>query len=381
MTKKKLLKALAVAAIATSLVACSDSSSKDKSAKDVATNSGSSVATTAPVVQGTDTVTKNASYTIGYGMGATIEADKNVKSYNLNNDKIIEGFSDALNAKKPAISPEEIAKNMDNLRNKVQQKMSEERVSSFLKVKDSIYGSDLTPKSDVKDPEVVVYEFFDYQCMYCSKLAPQIEKVMQDNSNVQVVFAEFPIFGERAPASEYAAEVGTAIYKLYGADAYVKYHNGIFATGEDEGKLKDSTIDKVAVQCGADLTKVKKAIKDDKIADHLRDTLKLGFENLGIQGTPFLVIAPAVNANADNTTVIGGYTDADNIQSAIDKAKTAPKTVTTTNNTTVVTAPTATATAAVNDTQAQSNVTEAPVTDSGSSVTADQSNNQDDVEA
>ncbi|AJI54263.1 DsbA family protein [Francisella philomiragia] len=380
MTKKKLLKALAVAAIATSLVACSDSSSsKDKTTTEAATNSGSSVATVAPAVSSTDdTVTKNASYTIGYGMGATIEADKNVKSYNLNNDKIVEGFSDALNAKKPAISPEEIAKNMDTLRNKVQQKMSEERVSSFLKVKDSIYGSDLTPKSDIKDPEVVVYEFFDYQCMYCSKLAPQIEKVMQDNSNVQVVFAEFPIFGERAPASEYAAEVGTAIYKLYGADAYVKYHNGIFATGEDEGKLKDSTIDKVAVQSGADLTKVKKAIKDDKIANHLKDTLKLGFESLGIQGTPFLVIAPAVNANADNTTVIGGYTDADNIQSAIDKAKTAPKTVATTDNTTAVTTPTATA----NDTQAQSNVTEAPVTDSGSSVAADQSNSQDDdVEA
>ncbi len=380
MTKKKLLKALAVAAIATSLVACSDSSSsKDKATTGAATNSGSSVATVAPAVSSTDdTVTKNASYTIGYGMGATIEADKNVKSYNLNNDKIVEGFSDALNAKKPAISPEEIAKNMDTLRNKVQQKMSKERVSSFLKVKDSIYGSDLTPKSDVKDPEVVVYEFFDYQCMYCSKLAPQIEKVMQNNSDVQVVFAEFPIFGERAPASEYAAEVGTAIYKLYGADAYVKYHNGIFATGEDEGKLKDSTIDKVAVQSGADLTKVKKAIKDDKIANHLKDTLKLGFENLGIQGTPFLVIAPAVNANADNTTVIGGYTDADNIQSAIDKAKTAPKTVDTTNNTTAVTTPTATA----NDTQAQSNVTEAPVAVSSGSITVDQSNSQDDnVEA
>ncbi|GMN88781.1 DsbA family protein [Francisella sciaenopsi] len=380
MTKKKLLKALAVAAIATSLVACSDSSSsKDKATTEAVTNSGSSVATVAPAVSSTDdTVTKNASYTIGYGMGATIEADKNVKSYNLNNDKIVEGFSDALNAKKPVISPEEIAKNMDTLRNKVQQKMSEERVSSFLKVKDSIYGSDLTPKSDIKDPEVVVYEFFDYQCMYCSKLAPQIEKVMQNNSNVQVIFAEFPIFGERAPASEYAAEVGTAIYKLYGADAYVKYHNGIFATGEDEGKLKDSTIDKVAVQSGADLTKVKKAIKDDKIANHLKDTLKLGFESLGIQGTPFLVIAPAVNANADNTTVIGGYTDADNIQSAIDKAKTAPKTVATTNNTTAVTTPTATA----NDTQAQSNVTEAPVAVSSGSVTVDQANSQDDdVEA
>ncbi|MEY8765497.1 MULTISPECIES: DsbA family protein [Francisella] len=380
MTKKKLLKALAVAAIATSLVACSDSSSKDKSTTDAVTNSGSSVATpTADVAtQNTDTITKNASYTIGYGMGATVEADKNVKSYNLNDDKIVEGFSDALNAKKPAISPEEIAKNMETLRNKVQQKMSEERVSSFLKVRDSIYGSDLTPKSDVKNPKVVVYEFFDYQCMYCSKLAPQIEKIMQDNSNVQIVFAEFPIFGERAPASEYAAEVGTAIYKLYGADAYVKYHNGIFATGEDEGKLKNSTVDKVATQSGADLAKVKKAIKDDKIADHLKDTLKLGFEDLGIQGTPFLVIAPATNANADNTTVIGGYTGASDIQSAIDKAKSTTTNGTVTDNTS---APSTTTTSSDTNTT-QPSLTEAPVTDSGSSVAANQPSSSDDnVEA
>ncbi|QEO56829.1 DsbA family protein [Francisella marina] len=380
MTKKKLLKALAVAAIATSLVACSDSSSKDKSTTEAVTNSGSSVATpTADVAtQNTDTITKNASYTIGYGMGATVEADKNVKSYNLNDDKIVEGFSDALNAKKPAISPEEIAKNMETLRNKVQQKMSEERVSSFLKVRDSIYGSDLTPKSDVKNPKVVVYEFFDYQCMYCSKLAPQIEKIMHDNSNVQIVFAEFPIFGERAPASEYAAEVGTAIYKLYGADAYVKYHNGIFATGEDEGKLKNSTVDKVATQSGADLAKVKKAIKDDKIADHLKDTLKLGFEDLGIQGTPFLVIAPATNANADNTTVIGGYTGASDIQSAIDKAKSTTTNATVTDNTS---AP-STATTSSDTNTTQPSLTEAPVTDSGSSVAANQPSSSDDnVEA
>ncbi|AEB27722.1 Outer membrane protein [Francisella cf. novicida Fx1] len=332
MTKKKLLKALAVAAIATSLVACSDSSSNDKTST-TAASSGSSVATTTVAAPADNTnVTANASYTIGYGMGSSIATDKNIKSFNLNNDKVMAGFEDAINAKKPAIPLEDIANNMNTLRDKMQQQMNQKAVTSFLSVQDGIYNSDLTPKSDIKNPDVVVYEFFDYQCMYCSKLAPEIEKIMKDNSDVQVVFAEFPIFGQKLPASEYAAEVGTAIYKLYGADAYVKYHNGIFATGEDEGSLKNATVDNVAKQAGADMTKVNKAIQDDKIADHLKDMLKMGFGQLRIQGTPFLVIAPAKNATVANTTIIGGYTTADGIQAAINKAKSTATTTSTSNN-------------------------------------------------
>ncbi|AEE26408.1 DsbA-like infectivity potentiator lipoprotein FipB [Francisella hispaniensis] len=329
MTKKKLLKALAIAAITTSLVACSDSSNNDKSST-TSTSSGSSVATTTVAAPADNTnITANASYTIGYGMGSSIAADKNIKSFRLDNNKIMAGFEDAINAKKPAIPLEDIANNMNTLRDKMQQQMNQKAVTSFLSVQDSIYNSDLTPKSDIKNPDVVVYEFFDYQCMYCSKLAPEIEKIMKDNSNVQIVFAEFPIFGQKAPASEYAAEVGTAIYKLYGADAYIKYHNGIFATGEDEGSLKNSTVDNVAKQAGADMTKVNKAIQDDKIADHLKDMLKMGFDQLGIQGTPFLVIAPAKDATTANTTIIGGYTTADGIQAAINKAKSTATTAST----------------------------------------------------
>lgn len=326
LAKKKILKALAIAAITTSLVACSDSSSNDKSSA-TATSSGSSIATATPADK-TD-VTASASYTIGYGMGSSIAADKNIKAFQLNNDKIITGFEDAISAKKPAIPLQDIANNMNMLHNKMQQQINEKAVTSFLNVKDSIYDSDLTPKSYVKNPSVVVYEFFDYQCMYCSKLTPEIEKIMKDNSDAQVIFTEFPIFGQKAPASEYAAEVGTAIYKLYGADAYVKYHNGIFTTSEDEGSLKNSTVDKVAKQAGADMAKVKKAIQDDKIADHLKATLKIGFDQLGIQGTPFLVIAPAKDATAANTTIIGGYTAAADIQSAINKAKSAATVATT----------------------------------------------------
>ncbi|BCD90786.1 lipoprotein [Francisella halioticida] len=321
MTKKKLLKALAVAAITTSLVACSNGSSDDSSST-ASTSSGSTVATTTKTIDtSSDNVKANASYTIGYGMGSSISQDPNLKSYDLLKDQVIAGFKDAMGSKKPEISEQDIKNNMGSLRQTMMKKMSEQRVTSFLKVKNSMYNSDLTLKSDVKNPDVVIYEFFDYQCMYCSKLAPGIEEIMKHNSNVQIIFGEFPIFGQRAPASEYAAEVGTAIYKLYGADTYVKYHNGVFATGEDEGKLTDATVNKVATQAGAKIDAVKKAITNDKIAAHVKSTLEMGFKDLDIQGTPFLVVAPLKGANADNTTIIDGYTSTANIQKAINKAK------------------------------------------------------------
>ncbi|MDE5014961.1 disulfide bond formation protein DsbA, partial [Francisella tularensis subsp. holarctica] len=77
-----------------------------------------------------------------------------------------------INAKKPAIPLEDISNNMNTLRDKMQQQMNQKAVSSFLSVQDGIYNYDLTPKSDIKNHDVVVYELYDYQFMYCSKLAP-----------------------------------------------------------------------------------------------------------------------------------------------------------------------------------------------------------------
>lgn len=320
MTKKKILKAMALATIATSLVACSASS--DEATDDTSTTKIAPATSGSTKASDDISVKANASYTIGYGMGSQFAKDENLKEFGINNDKVLAGFEDALNKNDPALSQEDMEKNVDELREQMMQEMNAKSVTDFLKVKNDIYSSKLTPKSDVKDPAVVIYEFFDYQCMYCSKVSPEIDKAMKDHKDTQVAFVEFPIFGEKAPASEYAAEVGTAIYKLDGAETYIKYHDGIFATGEDEGKLKEETVNKVAKDVGADLDKIKTTIKDEKITEHLKSTLKMGFDDLGIQGTPYIVVAPTKDADDSNTTVIAGYADQKAITAAIVKAKT-----------------------------------------------------------
>ncbi|WP_181959167.1 thioredoxin domain-containing protein, partial [Klebsiella pneumoniae] len=70
-----------------------------------------------------------------------------------------------------------------------------------------------TPSYGPADAKVTVVEFFDYQCIYCARLAPELEKVIKANPDVRFVFKEFPIFGQRWPASLSAAKTGLQIWK------------------------------------------------------------------------------------------------------------------------------------------------------------------------
>ncbi|WP_336984772.1 DsbA family protein, partial [Cedecea sp. VD21] len=75
-----------------------------------------------------------------------------------------------------------------------------------------------TPSYGHADAKVTVVEFFDYQCIYCARLAPELEKVIKANPDVRFVFKEFPIFGQRWPASLSAAKTGLQVWKQKGAD-------------------------------------------------------------------------------------------------------------------------------------------------------------------
>ncbi|EJK1259062.1 thioredoxin domain-containing protein [Salmonella enterica] len=171
-----------------------------------------------------------------------------------------------------------------------------------------------TPSYGPADAKVTVVEFFDYQCIYCARLAPELEKVIRANPDVRFVFKEFPIFGQRWPESVSAAKTGLQIWRQKGADAYLKYHNAIYATGHNEGQLTD-----------ADIRSAAEAVKLDasKAADVQRtlDEINLLAQQMGFSGTPALVVLPSAGASADNVTVIPGFTRTEALQAAIDKAK------------------------------------------------------------
>ena len=175
---------------------------------------------------------------------------------------------------------------------------------------------DGVPNVGPKDAKVTVTEFFDYQCFYCNKMAPEVEQLMKANPNVKFIFRDWPIFASRWETSATAAFAGLEVWQEKGAKAYINYHNGIFGTGHNEGKLTDADIQKVAQSA------LNGPLKKDS-NDAYKKTITINDQlsrQIGFQGTPGFIITPATGATTDNTTVIGGAVDLQVLQKAIEKA-------------------------------------------------------------
>lgn len=170
-----------------------------------------------------------------------------------------------------------------------------------------------TPALGPDNAKVAVIEFFDYQCVFCSHFAPELEKVMKTNPDVRYVFKEWPIFGGRWEASRQAAQQGLSVWKQKGAQAYVTYHNAVYATGHSEGRLTDEDI--LAASSKAGLTT---PAHDDNTA-LLEKNSNLA-ESLGLTGTPGVIVMPVTGATPDNITVFPEAVTADRLQAAIRKA-------------------------------------------------------------
>src|SRR3546814_11930253 len=65
----------------------------------------------------------------------------------------------------------------------------------------------MTPVSGNPGVGGTLIEFFDYQCGYCKRASPTVAKLLDEDSNVRVLWQEFPILG---PVSRFAAQAALA---------------------------------------------------------------------------------------------------------------------------------------------------------------------------
>jgi len=270
-----------------------------------------------------DQSVKNYSYFIGYNMGSGISANKTLKAQGINSKEFAAGFEAAVKEQQPKISETQVQKLMQAFGAKMQKVQSAEQVAKFIANKTAFVDSPYFPRSNEnKDNKVMIIEFFDYQCMYCSKISPTIKALQKANPDVEFMFVEYPIFGQSFKESLYAAQMGVAVFKLGGEKAYMIYHDSVFNSHEDEGKLQNKTIEKAAKESGVDFEKAVKLAKSDDVIKHIQDMLKLGTSKIDITGTPFMIITSVNNQTVENTEIIGGFTSQENIQKAIDNVKT-----------------------------------------------------------
>lgn len=179
-----------------------------------------------------------------------------------------------------------------------QQKMAEKLFSDNV---EALNNSVDAPYVGNKDAKVVLVEFFDFSCGYCKHLAPAIEKVVENNSDIKVVFQPLTFLGGISP---YAARAALA------ANAQGKFMPIYTAFLGFEGRLTEEAIKQIAQENGLDMDRFAADIESDSVKTSINNISDLA-NKLQVHGVPFLVL---------NGKPLQAF-DAESIQSAIDRVK------------------------------------------------------------
>ncbi|WP_441516065.1 DsbA family protein [Bradyrhizobium sp. 2TAF24] len=130
--------------------------------------------------------------------------------------------------------------------------------------------------------DITIVEWFDYQCPYCKKLAPELAEVVKADGKVRLVMKEWPILG---PPSGLASRLVLATRYQNKYDAS---HKALMTT---KGRLTETTLRETLAKAGVDVAKAEAdmlAHKDDIEALLKRNNDQA--EAFGFNSTPSFII-------------------------------------------------------------------------------------------
>ena len=128
-------------------------------------------------------------------------------------------------------------------------------------------------------PDVTLVEYFDYACPYCKASNPIVDRLLQEDKGLRVVYRELPILG---PDSVAAARLSLAASK---AGRFSKFHDTLWATGRPSPQANS-----IAAQAAAIATQPP---NDPAIEAEIRQNFEVA-QRLGATGTPLFVIGNRV---------------------------------------------------------------------------------------
>ncbi|MGB0748143.1 MAG: DsbA family protein [Magnetospiraceae bacterium] len=149
---------------------------------------------------------------------------------------------------------------------------------------------------------VVLVEFSDYNCGYCKRAFPSVQKLIQENPDLRVVMMEFPILKE---SSLFAAQAALA------ADRQGKYEAFHTAMMELRGGFNERTVFRIAEDIGLDVEQLQSDMKHPSILKYLEVNKQLA-QRLNVRGTPAFVVG---------NSFIPGAADYDTLQAHVDETR------------------------------------------------------------
>jgi protein-disulfide isomerase len=199
-----------------------------------------------------------------------------VERYLLENPRVLERVSTALNAEIEAERTEKMKVAVDENR-------------------DLIYSADGAVVVGNPNGDVTLVEMYDYNCGYCRSTMPDVVALVDGDPNLKLVLRQFPILSQ---GSVDAAKVGVLVAKS-GVD-YWSFHQALF-TGR--GQVDGETALRAAADLGLRPEDLRAKLVDPEVGAALDNSYKLA-QQLQITGTPTFIIGDEVIPGAVGVDVL-----------------------------------------------------------------------------
>ncbi len=157
--------------------------------------------------------------------------------------------------------------------------------------REALLSDPQTPVAGDPKGDVTIVAFFDYNCPYCMKAEAALQKLLQTDKHIRLVYKDWPIFGD---VSVYAAKIALAANYQ---GKYAAVHDALMATMRK--KTTQAEVRQIALAAGADGTRLDADLSahSAEIDAILKRTDKQATA-MGFAGTPVFLIGPFLVAAA-----------------------------------------------------------------------------------
>ena len=176
-------------------------------------------------------------------------------------------------------NPETLVESLDLYQLRREQEREEQAAKVMGENMDLLTSKD-SPSIGNPDGEIVVVEFFDYNCGYCKRALPDIQAVADKDKDVRIVFKEMPILG---PSSMTAAQWAMAAHKQ---GKYFEFHAALM---NHRGNKDANAMKSIARKLKLDVDKMAKDANSKEVKNMINEDMELA-RKIGISGTPAFIV-------------------------------------------------------------------------------------------
>ncbi len=145
---------------------------------------------------------------------------------------------------------------------------------------DHVYGNPKAP--------ITLVEYSDLECPFCSRLHPTLERIVEENNDVKLVYRHLPLTSIHRNA-EPAAIASECVAKLGGVDNFWDF---ISEALNNQTLLGESWYAQKAETYGIDSRAFASCVQDEKIASLVQEDVQEAV-GLGGRGTPYVIVVSA----------------------------------------------------------------------------------------